>query len=548
MGKKSFYFILIIVVAFLFRYILIGGPSLNGDEGDNMDSVINIIQNDVSPWQRWAGLLPPMSIWTIYLFIHFLGYSEFALRIHGAILGTLVVVCVYLLAKLHFGEKTALISSLFAAILPLLVLSNRDAHPDNVLVFFSLLSILLFEFARKKNSKITCFLGGLSFGLAIISKYNSAMIFVIYWFFVLVYGLVYDKHKSRSFVNNAKHFFIAVFSSILVLFLSFGFDLRNFFYFASGVVFWVFNQNISANMPWYYSFSVLFDGLSPVVFLLLPFAGIIVLLNRNRNHLLNFVLCFGFLFAATLQARKFPRHFLLALPFAAIILGDAFMIIRKQIQKKFLLDLFLSFLIVSCAGFTVYKIVQYQDYVVWSDVGKFVLSVSDNNTSIYVDGVEFWTLKFYTNSTVKLSSKLNQYLLKQGDIVLVHDINISTPFYIGSPLQNDLTLYSSKYVEQYEFNEDFYSFVRKYGVVLKTFKYDDFGNKIIAYKISKFLPKNTVVTSEQHKLDSITQKICNIWNSDSLIKRSISSIMPADLQLVVSQKCSKGCVYTCDFF
>ena len=419
----------------------------------------------------------------------------------------------------------------------------------------------------------------------------------------------------------------------MVLFLSFGFDFKNFIYFIHGIIFWTLNQNFAVNMPWYYSFSVLFDSLSPILFVFFPFAVIVILfkslefsqsalvtgaqerggirdtlkkserffcapeiqkisgvsrtaydacrrllvlsgerqrhsdhrwfLTRTRNDLLNLFLCLAFLLFASLQARRFPRHFLLAFPFASIIFARALFLLidnsaiyfkssrihDKHFLKKYFWQLFVVFLVISSAGWSVYKIVQYQDSVVLRGAGAFVLSNSQKNATIFIDGVEYWSFNYYTNYERKIVSKLNPSLLSFGDFVVVHKLNKSTPFFIGSPLQNDLTLYTPEYTKkQYVFNEDFYSFVRKYSVLLKSFDYDKLGNKILVYRVGRINAQSQKQVVSKPKFDSPTRIICDIWQSGGVLGRLSKKMLPMQIQEEVSKKCTKGCVYTCDIF
>ena len=172
----------ILVITILFRVIGIDAVSINGDEGDLFDAVQNL--GSVSPWQRWAGLLPPMSTWMAWFFTRAFGSSEMGLRMYSAFFGTLTVLVVYFLARLHYGVRIAQLSALFMAIIPLVVLSNRDAHPDSVMVFFSILAIYLWEYSRVRGVSFWLWAGGVVAGLAIISKYNSAVLFSFYWLFI----------------------------------------------------------------------------------------------------------------------------------------------------------------------------------------------------------------------------------------------------------------------------------------------------------------------------------------------------------------------------
>lgn len=553
-SKELLFLCLIVAFAFFLRIIYAGVPALNGDEGDNFDAARILIEQGISPWQKFAGVLPPVSAWTVGFFLYFLGFEEWAIRFNGAIFGSLTIIVVFFLARLIFGSKVALLSSFIASVVPFLVLGSRDAHPDNPLIFFSVLGVLFFEYGRNYGQKFWYCLGGVSLALAMLSKYNAIVVFVVYFVFVLAKSISFGAKSFNSFLGQKFktcliNFSISLVFAFLTFIFSLGFSLKNWFYFFNGVFYWSFTQNLLANVPRYYSFSVLFEGLSPLFFVLLPIFWLFLVFKKDKKSLLFFVLSFFLITIASIQARKFPRHFLLGVPFCSIIAGRALILFRQNFKNRFLSGFLIFLFCISILGWSFYKMNSYQDYVVWRDVGAFVLSQSTNNTQVYVDGVEFWTVKYYTNYSRKIDSRLNFENLNEGDIVLVHDLNKSRPFLIGSPLQNDLILYSPRYSEQYEFNAGFYSLVKRYSSLLKSFSYDSSGNKIFVYRVGKFLPKKTgIVSARIVKLDLMTTKVCNIWNSKGRLKNAMLFLLSNDLEQVISQKCSKGCVYTCDFF
>ncbi|MBI4148334.1 glycosyltransferase family 39 protein [Candidatus Woesearchaeota archaeon] len=546
MSRNDWLVVLALVIgAFLFRVVGVGAPALNGDEADLYDSVLDVTVRGISPWERWGGILPPLSAWIVSAFVSVFGHAESGIRMYGAVFGGLSVFAVYFLARVHYGRAVAVGAGAIAAVMPLLVLSNRDAHPDNVLVFFSLASICLFEYAYKyqTNSKWFEYAGGLSAGLAVISKHNSWMILSIYWGFRAISALFSGrKAVIRSIVSALR----GATAGVAVLLFSYEFSMTNVVYVGYGILYWVFNQSMGTAVPWYYGLSVLFDGLSPLVLVGFPVATIILLMKRDRNSALHLTLCFVFLFVVMLQGRKFPRHFLLGLPFAAIIVSSGVYALKPYVDKRVPAVILLC-LVASAAGWSVYKIESYDQYVVWRNVGPYLLSEVDKDATIFVDGVEYWTLKYYTQSKRRIVSKLDPALLTMGDIAIVHALNKTSPFVIGSPLQNDLTLYSPSYAARYSWNDEFYDFVEKNGQLLKTFPYDNQGNKIHVYRI---ISEGQIQRSPDEKrvLDLVSQKICNAWQSNATAEHALRILLPENIQAQLTKKCTRGCVSTCEFF
>lgn len=529
--RELFWLFLILLLSFTFRFISAGLPVLNGDEGDLVDSVLEL-EKEISPWQRWAGLLPPMATWTSAVFMQVFGFEEWAVRLYGAVFGTLTVGVIFFLAKLHFGTRTAIISAAYAAVMPLLVLSNRDAHPDNVLIFFSLLAILLWEYSSSIHLKPSwqlaiAVLGGISAGLAVGSKYNSVALFGLYWLFQLV----------TEFRMSFKKLISSVLAALFIMVLLLQFNIQNAVYFFHGILYWMFNQSLTITVPWYYSFSVLFDGLSPLVFFLLPIG--ILLIKKNRHAYLHIVLCIAFIALVTLQARKFPRHFLMAMPFAAIIFGNLVASVRKNTACIILATI----LIIGAAGWSLYKSMPYESHTTLRDVGKIILTNSEKNATVFIDGIEYWPAKYYTKYQRRVVARLEIQLLKEGDIVIVHQLNSQTPFLIGSPLQNDLTLYLPKYADQYKWNYEFNEYALTQGTILAKLPYDSMGNAITVVKITH---NNSTFKEQKRQLDTFTARVCDMWFSQNIVADAMKLLLPQQIKQQVNQKCTKGCVVTCD--
>jgi 4-amino-4-deoxy-L-arabinose transferase-like glycosyltransferase len=85
--------------------------------------------------------------------IKIFGLNEVGVRFPSALLGTLSIVLVFVLAKYFFkDEKVALVSCLLFAIEPWTILFSRTYHEANIAFFFFLLGILLLFRSQKKQS------------------------------------------------------------------------------------------------------------------------------------------------------------------------------------------------------------------------------------------------------------------------------------------------------------------------------------------------------------------------------------------------------------
>jgi dolichyl-phosphate-mannose--protein O-mannosyl transferase len=123
---------------------------------------------------------PPVGKWLIALGIKAFGYNEFGWRVSSAIIGSLSIALIYLVAKRLFHSP--LISS-SAAILTLAdglhLVHSRTALLDIFLMFFLLLSFYFLLSSRH-------WLAGISLGLATGVKW-SGLYFIVAYFFFMIY-------------------------------------------------------------------------------------------------------------------------------------------------------------------------------------------------------------------------------------------------------------------------------------------------------------------------------------------------------------------------
>ena len=169
-----------------------------------------VLHNDPKAWEWWnphpEGFAyewthPPLSKLGMALGMKVFGENSFGWRIPQAILGTLSVYMVYLLALEIFssrggsasGGKDKLIGVLSATIFSLaglpLVLSRMGMN-DTYVLFFSLLSV--YFFVRDKN-----FWSAIAFGLALASKWSAIYVFPI----LFVSHFVFRKKISASYLS-----------------------------------------------------------------------------------------------------------------------------------------------------------------------------------------------------------------------------------------------------------------------------------------------------------------------------------------------------------
>jgi dolichyl-phosphate-mannose--protein O-mannosyl transferase len=122
---------------------------------------------------------PPVGKWLIAIGIKAFGYNEFGWRVSSAVIGSLSIALIYLVAKRLFNRP--LISS-SAAILTLAdglhLVHSRTALLDIFLMFFLLLGFYFLLSSRH-------WLAGISLGLATGVKWSGVYFIVAYFFFMI---------------------------------------------------------------------------------------------------------------------------------------------------------------------------------------------------------------------------------------------------------------------------------------------------------------------------------------------------------------------------
>jgi len=135
-----------------------------------------------------------LAIPSVYIF----GLSEFAVRLPGAIFGTLAILACYLMVKrLSENENLAIYSALFLALSPWHISLSRGAFEANLTTFFIPLGVWSF-LEGMKNSKMMM-LAAVLFGLNLFA-YHPARIFTP----LIVAALVF-LNKKQFFEDLAKY-------------------------------------------------------------------------------------------------------------------------------------------------------------------------------------------------------------------------------------------------------------------------------------------------------------------------------------------------------
>lgn len=187
MRKKALALAAVIAVAGLMRFINLASPNeLVFDEVYYVNGAQDYLKNGVETKDGKPEFVvhPPVGKWMIAAGITLFGDNSFGWRFSAALVGTLSILLIFLVARKLF---TSYLLGMFAAILTLFdglhLVMSRTALLDIFLMFFLLLGFLLTLYDRH-------WLAAMSFGLALGTKWNA-----LYFIVAIVAYLVYKKRS-----------------------------------------------------------------------------------------------------------------------------------------------------------------------------------------------------------------------------------------------------------------------------------------------------------------------------------------------------------------
>jgi 4-amino-4-deoxy-L-arabinose transferase-like glycosyltransferase len=225
MNRSKLILILIVLVAALTRLPLLDQlpNGFTGDEAQQGYSAYSISQTGKDEWgevlpifpRGFGDYKPPLLTYLTVPSVAILGLTPFATRLPDAIIGILVVLVTYFLAKQLTGSNEAgLWSAFILSISPWHVQLSRTAFEAGAGVLFFSLGLLFF--LKHKDKSYYMILAAISWGLALYS-YHSFRVFTILFVAVLVF-------LFRRTLGKGKLILIAL---ILIFILPLAFNFKS---------------------------------------------------------------------------------------------------------------------------------------------------------------------------------------------------------------------------------------------------------------------------------------------------------------------------------
>ncbi len=493
----------------------------------------------------------PFFMLAMYMPAFLFGVTEFSIRMVEAFFGTLAVFVVYFLTKMWYGKKYAVLASILFAVAPLPIIYSRLSYAYGVSMFFTIASVFAIEYLiRKKHDKrrelILIFASGTLIGLTLLTRFNSLPIFFLYWLFVLSYSFFKEKNCFRKYLYYAFILNLIALVSLIAIVLSFG-GIPRLIYIFHNFLFVIQQQSTQLLNPYYYHIAVLFDGISPFLYVLLPFAFLYLLINKKttRTDIMLFFLVFVFFIIITIQARRFSRHQLVIYPFLIILLSRFIAGFSSNYMKKISAIAVSAVIVLGTLSWTLFIIYQTHDFNVWTKVGDYIEKNYDKSVKIHSGYIRNRQIKTHVPRDIDSSLRINA--LNKGDLVIFAFLNENSTILENSPFEDKSTLFENKFAAKrsrnLEFSPDYYKYVLEHGALVKTFDYKK-GTAVWIYKMNDVKDKNLYPYKEligtvlkDTKLFGLWDVICTSWNKGNLIDIVIKKILSSQQSREISAKC-----------
>ena len=251
---------------------------------------------------------------------------------------------IYLWSYPIYGKKGGLLSLCFFTFCPNLLAHSHLTTPDMVLTAFSFIASYYYWKSLNSCSLKYSIIGGIFFGLALMSKFTGILLFPIFFIFLIFFRI--NKTSLNTF-NNILFYAIGLF----ILFLGYGFNITPYL---QGIIFqlehaskghscFLFGQHSTSG--WWYYFIVAFFIKTPIPTLILFFASLFFTaknfrLNDNINELCLLIpVLFIFSFFSINHQSIGLRYILPIYPFIFVLIGKIMTIKTSRKLVKLLICL-----------------------------------------------------------------------------------------------------------------------------------------------------------------------------------------------------------------
>ena len=558
------FLVILTVISITLRFYGIDRPDFYADESVQVMAIKDFVATkNVAFLQVFNH--PPLFLLAVSFPALLFGINEYTIRIVDAFFGALTTFIVYFLTRMWYEKRYAILASILFAVAPMPVLYSRLAFGYTMSLFFTIASIFAIEYLishklKKNHEVIMIFVSGILIGLTFLTRFNSLPIFGLYWLFILSYSFLRERNHFRKYLYYAFIIHLIALALFLLGILALG-GVSMLVYVIYQFFFIILQQStlLDSNFysrPFYYHIAVLFDGISPFLYILLPFALIYLMIHKKRTRtdvMLSF-LVFVFFIIITFQERKFSRHQLVI--YALLIIALSRFIIKFSLEhiKKVNITVLSSIFILGTLSWTVFEIHQTHDFNVWGQVGDYIEKNYDSSVKVHAGYVKNRQVK--THLTRNIETSLSISSLNKGDLVIFAFLYENTTILEDTPFQDKSTLFENKFAgrksRSVEFRPDYYKYVLEHGTLVKTFEYKG-KTAVWIYQIKNTNDKGSYEDNpldilaisgwkqlENSSIFGLWDVICDNFGKDNLINSIIDYLASGQQKKEIEMHCSKS--------
>jgi outer membrane protein assembly factor BamB len=340
-------FVLIILCFSIIFWVNIGSGHLwASDEQTYSQWAFHMVKNGdyLNPWAYgessfWIAK-PPLYMWLMSISYQAFGVSNFSSRFWSPIFGALSLVIVFYFGKKLYNPYVGFLSAIILGTFTTFYAFSSLAMTDIAFVFFIIASLyFLFSSGNKGKTNSYLVLGGLFFGLALMTKQVEALIILL----VAIAFLAITRKSVRCFFTKQFTLFwaigVLIFSPwLFYMTFSFGLPFLKSYFLYSVVT--RTTSSIEGHPGGYlFYFSYLAHNENLLWIILLPFAAVLcayyTFVRHSKENTLVFVWMAIVLLVFTFAQTKLYWYILPAFPAFALAIGNLIYKITKKISKRY---------------------------------------------------------------------------------------------------------------------------------------------------------------------------------------------------------------------
>ena len=185
-GKRAFLLGVILVIGFLLRFIFLSTnpPAMHADEADTGYTALTLIETGMDTYgNAWPlhfqdpvnNYRPPLSTYSVIPFVLLFGLNPVTERFPSVVFGTLLILCVYFLAKkLLLRDDVAIIAAFLTAINPWSIHLSRTGLEVQLSCLLVASGILFFELSKER--KYFLIISSVAFSLSLFSYHPAKIV------------------------------------------------------------------------------------------------------------------------------------------------------------------------------------------------------------------------------------------------------------------------------------------------------------------------------------------------------------------------------------